>query len=66
MFVSNYSLGSQICIPDIKQQESMRKQGPRQDGCHGCLALVTFCGMSATDARFQQFFLIFSAEFAVW
>ena len=22
MFVSNYSLGSQICIPDIKQQES--------------------------------------------
>ena len=26
MFVSNYSLGSQICIPDIKQQESMRKK----------------------------------------
>ena len=21
------------------------KQGPRKDGCHGCLAPITFCGM---------------------
>ena len=27
MFVSNYSLGSQICIPDIKQQESRMRYG---------------------------------------
>ena len=40
-------------------------QGPRKDGCHGCLAPVTFFGMGATGARFQQFFSIFSSKFTI-
>ena len=43
---------------------SKEHQGPRKDGCHGCLVPATFCGMGATGARFQQFFLIFSSKFA--
>ena len=32
-------------------------QGPRKDGCHGCLAPVTLCVMGATGARFLLIFL---------
>ena len=44
---------------ELLQFELIEKQGPRKDGCHGCLAPVTFCGMGATGARFQQLFSIF-------
>ena len=41
-------------------------QGPRKDGCNGCLAPVTFCCMGAMGARFQKYFLTFSTKFAIW
>ena len=50
---------------ELLQFELIEKQGPRKDGCHGCLAPVTFCGVGATGARFQQYFFIFFIKFAI-